>query len=330
MNAAKADNAELAAPQPAPRRRPGRAWRTLRRNGELLTLSLPAMLLLFLFAYAPLPGLVLAFKKYNFTRGILGSEWVGFRNFRFFFASQDAFVITRNTILYNLTFIVLTTVIAVALAILFKEISRGWIKIHQTILFLPYFLSFVAVSYVALSLFDYGDGITHASGYVNKVLALFGHQPIQFYFEAQYWPFILTSFQLWKGIGFATLIYFAGLLGIDPSYYEAAGMDGASKWQMIRHITIPLLTPLVLILFIVALGGIFRSDFGLFYFIPNDSSFLYAVTDVIDTYIYRSLLRLNDTGMSTAIGLFQSTVGFLTVVGANAIIRKINDENSLW
>lgn len=299
-------------------------------KNELVALALPGMLVLFVFSYLPIPGLILAFKKYNFTQGMLGSPWVGFKNFEFFFTSQDAWRVTRNTIAYNLSFIVLTTVIAVTLAILLKEIDKRWLKLHQTAMFLPYFLSFVVVSYVALSLLDMGNGVTHANGYVNKLLESLGLPSVAWYQEAAYWPYILTLFHLWKALGFSTLVYFAGLLGIDNSYYEAASIDGASKWQMTKSITIPLLMPLVIILFIVALGGIFHSDFGLFYFVPNNSSFLYSSTDVIDTYIYRSLINLGDIGMSTAIGLYQSVVGFIVVISANALIRKINSENSLW
>lgn len=305
-------------------------WGHFKKNYQLFLLTAPALLVLITFSYAPLPGLIIAFKRYNYKLGMWRSPWVGFENFRFFFESQDAVRITFNTLAYNLSFIVLTTTCAVALAIMLRELGRKWVKIHQTILFLPYFLSFVVVSYVALSLLDFGDGITHANGYVNKMLNALGFESIQFYFKANYWPYILNLFHLWKAVGFATLIYFAGIIAIDPSYYEAASIDGASKWQMIRSITVPLLTPLIIILFIVALGGIFRADFGLFYFVPNDSSFLYATTDVIDTYIYRSLSVLGDTGMSTAIGLYQSAVGFATVLAANYIIRKINEENSLW
>lgn len=301
-----------------------------RKNSELFLLALPGLLLLFVFCYLPIPGLVLAFKKFNYALGLWGSKWAGFDNFRFFFSSQDAYRITRNTILYNFTFMILTTLIAVALAILLKEVGRRWMRVHQTVLFLPYFLSWVVIAYVALSLFDYGDGIIHANGYVNKVLEMLGFEPVRWYYEGQYWPYIITLFQLWKHIGFTTLIYFAGLIGIDPTYYEAAEMDGASKWQKTRTITVPLLMPLIVILLILDIGKIFRSDFGLFYFVPNNSSLLYPATDVIDTYVFRSLLGLGDIGMSTAIGFYQSAVGFLLVVGSNYVIRRIDEEKSLW
>ncbi|WNR43974.1 ABC transporter permease [Paenibacillus roseipurpureus] len=301
-----------------------REWKHFKRNRELFVMSLPAILYKLIFNYLPLIGLVLAFKQYRFDLGIWGSKWIGLKNFEFFFKSDKAFTVTRNTILYNLTFIILTLVLALTLAILLNEISRRWIKVHQTILFLPYFLSWVVVGYVVFGFMD------HKNGFMNVMLQAFGEQPIRWYEQAQFWPFIIVLTQLWKGVGFSTLIYYAGILSIDSSYYEAAKIDGASKWQMIRKITIPLLTPLIVILLIVAIGGIFRADFGLFYFIPNDTSFLYNATDVIDTYVYRSLRIVGDFGMSTAIGLYQSVVGFILVLLSNWVVKKINEDNSLW
>jgi putative aldouronate transport system permease protein len=277
-----------------------------------------------IFSYLPLIGLIIAFKKFNYAKGLWGSDWVGLKNFEFFFTSENAYRITRNTILYNMGFIVLTTVIAVGLAILMNELSRRWLKLHQTALFLPYFLSWVVVSYVTLGFLD------NSNGFLNQLLEQSGLAPISWYQEKQYWPYILILVHLWKSVGFSSLIYYAGIIGIDPSYYEAAKIDGASKLQMIRRITIPLLTPLIIILFIVAMGSIFRADFGLFFFIPNDTSFLYPTTDVIDTYVYRSLRVVGDIGMSSAIGLYQSVVGLILVLSANYIIKKINSENALW
>ncbi|WP_375295470.1 ABC transporter permease [Paenibacillus doosanensis] len=299
-------------------------WKQFRKNGELFMLTVPALLFKFIFAYLPLVGLIIAFKKFNYAKGLWGSEWVGLNNFRFFFASDNAFRITRNTILYNVSFIVLTTVIAVALAILMNELGKRWLKLHQTALFLPYFLSWVVVSYVTLGFLD------NASGFLNQLLQQFGAAPVKWYQEAKYWPVILILVHLWKSVGFSALIYYAGILGIDSSYYEAARIDGATRLQMIRSITIPLLTPLIVILFIVAVGQMFRADFGLFFFVPNDTSFLYPTTDVIDTYVYRSLRVVGDIGMSSAIGLYQSVVGLALVLAANYGIRKINSENSLW
>jgi len=299
-------------------------WRHFKRNRELFVMSLPAIVYKLLLSYLPMLGLVIAFKQYRYDLGVFGSEWVGLKNFKFFFNSDTAFIVTRNTILYNLAFIVLTILIALTLAILLNELSRKWIKVHQTVLFLPYFLSWVVVGYVVLAFLD------HKNGFLNVILGLFGQDAIKWYEQAQYWPVIITITQLWKSVGFSTLIYYAGMLSIDSSYYEAAKIDGANRWQMIRKITIPTLMPLIVILFIIDVGKIFRADFGLFYFIPNDSSFLYSTTDVIDTYVYRSLRVVGDIGMSTAIGLYQSVVGFILVLLANWVVKKINSDNALW
>ncbi|MFC4777100.1 ABC transporter permease [Paenibacillus sp. GCM10023252] len=298
--------------------------RLFRKHSELFVLSLPAVLFKLVFSYLPLIGLILAFKKFNYEGGIWGSEWVGWTNFKFFFASDNAFRITRNTILYNISFIILVTVLAVSFAIMMNEINRRWLKIHQTVLFLPYFLSWVVVSYVMLGFLE------HKNGFLNQMLVSLGRDPVAWYQESVYWPFILILVYLWKAVGFSTLIYYAGILGIDSSYYEAARIDGATKMQLVTRITIPLLTPLIIILFIVAIGSIFRADFGLFFFIPNDMGVLYPVTDVIDTYVYRSLRVVGDLGMSTAVGLYQSVVGFFLVLATNWLIRRMNAENSLW
>lgn len=299
-------------------------WVHLKRNSELFFLSLPAVIFKLIFSYAPLIFLIIAFKDYRYDLGIFGSEWVGFRNFKFFFTSDAAFTVTRNTVFYNIAFIVTKTVAALVLAVLMNMISRRWIKVHQTVLFLPYFLSWVVVGYITLGFFD------HQSGFINQLLQSVGWSQVKWYQEGQYWPVIIVLVALWKNVGFAALIYFAGILGIEPSYYEAAKIDGASKWQMVRNITLPLLAPLVIILFIVDVGSIIRADFGLFYFVPNDVSFLYTTTDVIDTYVYRSLRVVGDLSMSTAVGLYQSVVGLVLVIGTNYVIKKINEDNALW
>ncbi|WP_245640262.1 ABC transporter permease [Neobacillus massiliamazoniensis] len=299
-------------------------WKYFKKNKELFILSLPGVIYTFIFAYLPLLFLVVAFKRFRFDLGILGSPWVGLDNFKFFFTSQAAAIITRNTVLYNLTFIVLTTVISVTLAILLNEMTSKWLKIHQTLLFLPYFLSWVVVGYITQAFLD------SKSGLINQLFETYGFSPVNWYQEAKYWPFIIILVHLWKHIGFATLVYYGGLMGIDSTYYEAAKIDGASKWQMIKKITIPLLMPLIIILFIVDMGKIFRAEFGLFYFVPNDVSFLYSSTDVIDTYVYRSLRVVGDLGMATAVGLYQSIIGLILVVSTNYIIRKINKDHALW
>lgn len=293
-------------------------------NMELTLLALPAAIAIFVFAYLPMGGLVLAFKDFRYNLGIMGSKWVGLKNFEFLFTSDTAFRITRNTLLYNASFIITTMVSALLIAVLLNEISKKWLKLYQTAMFLPYFLSWVVVSYISMALLD------QSNGFLNHLLQALGMEPKMWYQDTSVWPYILTLTNLWKAVGFSALIYYAGILGIDTSYYEAARIDGASKLQMAMKITIPLLAPLIIILLIISIGNIFRADFGLFYFIPNNSKFIYASTDVIDTFVYRSLRQLGDVGMSAAVGLYQSVVGFFLVLATNMLIKKIDDDNSLW
>ncbi|MGM0881368.1 MAG: ABC transporter permease [Bacillota bacterium] len=296
----------------------------MKTNRDLFILSLPALLFKFVFNYLPLIGLIVAFKTFRFDLGIFGSPWNGFDNFRFFFVSDNAWRITRNTVLYNTGFIVITTICALFLAILLNAVSSKAVKVYQTALFLPYFLSWVVVGYITLAFLEQERGL------LDQLWTAFGLEPIQWYQEADRWPYILNAVNLWKTVGFSTLIYYAGIIGIDPTYYEAAKIDGASQFQMVKRITLPLLTPLIIVLLIVSIGGMFRADFGLFYFIPNNASFLYSTTDVIDTYVYRALRTIGDVGMSAAVGLYQSVVGFVLVVVSNWVIKKINRENALW
>lgn len=294
------------------------------KNGELSVLFLPGFLFFLVMSYIPMVGIVIAFKDYNLRKGIFGSEWVGFDNLKFFFASDTAWRVTRNTILYSFSYIVLTLVVSLALAILLNELTRRWIKIHQTIMFLPYFLSWVLVSYISNAFLD------HQNGLLNALLKSAGLQPVEWYFGAQYWPIILNLVHLWKAVGFNVLLYYAGIMGIDQSYYEAARIDGANKLQMALKITIPLLAPLVTILLILSIGGMFRGDFGLHYFIPNNTGLIYSTTDIIDTYVFRALRTIGDISMSAAVGFFQSVVGLVLVLAANMAVRKLNEENSLW
>ncbi|QGQ99966.1 sugar ABC transporter permease [Paenibacillus psychroresistens] len=269
-------------------------------------------------------GIIIAFKNFHYDLGFWGSKWIGFKNFEFLFKTDAAVRITRNTILYNLGYMITTTSAALALAVLLNEIGKRWLKLYQTALFLPYFLSWVVVGYIALAFLD------NENGYINQILVQLGFEKVAFYFEAKYWPYILNAFQLWKNIGFSTLIYYAGILSIDAELYEAARMDGATRLQMIRRITLPLLKPLIIILLILSLGNMFRGDFGLHYFIPNNVGLIYSSTDIIDTYVYRALSSLGDVGMASAVGLYQSVVGLVLVLLANYIVRKVNDENSLF
>ncbi|MNO20560.1 putative multiple-sugar transport system permease YteP [compost metagenome] len=287
-------------------------------------LSLPGIVYKLIFAYLPMVGLIIAFKNYRYDLGMFGSKWVGLENFRYLFSTDAAWRITRNTVLYNAAYIITTAAAALLLAILLNEVKAKWSKYYQTALFLPYFLSWVLVGYVAYAF------LNHSDGFINRTLEAFGMDPISWYQNAGSWPFILILVQLWKAVGFNTLIYFAGIVGINGEYYEAARMDGATKRQMALKITIPLLAPLVIIMLILSIGNMFRGDFGLHYFIPNNSGFLYGSTDIIDTYVYRALREVGNVSMSAATGFYQSVVGFILVLLANGIVRKINPDHSLW
>lgn len=274
--------------------------------------------------------MVIAFKEYRYSRdgflaSIIESKWVGLQNFKFLFSTNDAYIITRNTVVYNIFFIVLGLVIAVAMAIMLAEITNKKLaKVYQTGMFLPYFLSWVIVGYFVFSFLSLDKGV------VNQVFNWFGIDPINWYSDPTYWPIIIVVVFLWKSVGYNSVIYLAAIMGIDKSLYEAAMIDGANKWQQIRSITIPMLTPLITILTLLAIGKIFYADFGLFYQVPRDSGTLYSVTNVIDTYVYRGLKSTGEIGMSTAAGLYQSIIGFVLVITSNGIVRKFNKDNALF
>jgi putative aldouronate transport system permease protein len=299
-------------------------WYHLKKNSELLLLLMPGALLVLIFSYLPMFGTVLAFKDFRYDKGFWGSEWIGFDNFKFFFVSDNAWLITRNTVGYGLIYMILTTVIALTFAILMNEMGKKWLRIHQTAMFIPYCLSWVVVSYLALALLD------SSGGYLNKILEFLHLETHMWYLETKPWPYILVSAYLWKNIGFSTLVYFAGIMGINQEYYEAAKIDGASRWQMATRVTLPMLSTLIVVLLILAIGHIFVGDFGLHYFIPNNNGMTFPTTDVIDTYVFRALRVYGDIGMSTAIGLYQSVVGLVLVITSNYVVRKINEENSLF
>jgi putative aldouronate transport system permease protein len=296
----------------------------LRKNRELLILATPGIIYKFIISYLPLVGLILAFKFYRYDQGIFGSKWVGLDNFEFLFKSQDAYRIIRNTLLYNFTYIILGTVVALLFALLLNELTGRMIKIYQTTLFLPYFLSMVLIGYITYAFLD------SKNGYLNQIFILLGLEPHKWYFETTPWIFILPIVAVWKGVGFSTLVYYAGIMGINSDYYEAAKLDGASRHQMMLRITLPLLKPLIIILFILGLGNIFRGDFGLHYFVPNNVGLNFATTDIIDTYVYRALSVRGDINSAAAVGFLQSIVGFVTVVSANWLVRKIDKDNALF
>lgn len=289
-------------------------------------LALPGVIYMICNNYLPMFGVIIAFKNLNFRKGILGSDWCGLDNFKFLFASKDAFTITRNTILYNVAFIVLTTLLAIAIAILVNEIqSRFASRLYQSLILLPYLMSWVIVSYLVYAFLSAETGLVN-----NAILEKLGLKGISWYNSPQYWPFILTFVSLWKSLGYAMIIYFSSIVGISQDYYEAATLDGASKWQQIKCITLPLLKPTVITMFVLQIGRIFYSDFGLFYQIPMNSGTLYGVTRTIDVYVYNALMKSSDFGMSSAASVYQSVVGFIMIIGANALIRKFSKENALF
>ncbi|MBC1812926.1 sugar ABC transporter permease [Listeria booriae] len=291
---------------------------------------LPGVIWFLIFAYLPMFGTVIAFKDYRvdgngFISSLMNSDWVGWDNFKFLFRTDDAFIITRNTVLYNLVFIIVGLLLGVALAIVFNSlVNKRMAKVYQTGMLFPYFLSWVVVSYFLYSF------LSEDSGLLNSLIVSFGGDPISWYSDPHYWPFILIFMNIWKGMGYGSIVYLAAIAGINRNYYEAAMIDGAGKWQQIRHVTIPALTPLIIILTILNVGKIFNSDFGLFYQLPRNSGPLFPVTDVIDTYVYRGLTSLGDISMSAAAGLYQSVVGFILVMLTNYIVKKIDPEYALF
>jgi putative aldouronate transport system permease protein len=297
----------------------------LRRDLALLALAAPALLYLFVFKYLTMFGVIVAFKRYRTADGILGSPWVGLENFRFMFGTGQIWTVIRNTLALNLLFLTVGTVAALAVAILIYEIYTSRLtRAYQTTLLFPQFISWVLVSYFIYALLS-GD-----SGIINGLLRQWGLQPINWYSSPQYWPAILLLASLWKGIGAGSLLYLAGLLGIDPQYYEAARIDGASKWQEIRYITLPLLLPVLIIQVLIAIGFIFNADFGLFYQVTRNNAALYPTTDVMDTFVYRSLTKIGNVGMAGAAGLLQAVVGFLLVIVSNWLVRRWDPERALF
>lgn len=296
-----------------------------KRTFVLLSMCLPALILVLIFNYIPMGGLVLAFKNYDYSKGIFGSDWVGLKNFEFFFKSQDAFRVTVNTIGYNLVFIVTTLVCALVIAVLLNEIrSKKLLKTYQTMYFFPYFLSWSVVSFIVFSFMEYDYGI------LNNIAEKLGIESILWYSEPEYWRFIIPVLNLWKTIGYNTIVFYAGIIGIDPTLYEAAAIDGASKFQIAKRIMVPQIMALIVMMALLKVGKIFHSDFGLFYIVPLNAGSLYSATDVIDTYVYRALITGGDTGMTVAIGFYQSVVGLCLVLFSNWLVKKCSEENAMF
>lgn len=303
-----------------------KTFKKMRRCWPMYLMLLPGVVYIFINSYLPLPGITLAFRQYNFRDGIYHSPFVGLKNFEFLFKTKDAWNITRNTIVYNIVFIVLGTVSAIAVAIFLNEIkSKMARKVYQTCILIPYLVSIVVVSYIVYAFLSSGDG------FINKgILNPLGFSSISWYDEPGYWPVILVLVNLWKGIGYNSIMYYAMIVAIDQTYYEAAVMDGATKWQQIKYITLPGLKPTIIILTLMSIGRIFYSDFGLFYQVTMNSGKLIPVTNTIDTYVYRGLMAGSNMGMTAAAGLYQSAIGFILVILANYIVRRLDPDSALF
>jgi len=304
----------------------------LRRLGKdfyryryLLLMLLPAVTYIIIFAYIPMTGIVLAFKRYNYAGGIYGSPWAGLSNFRFLIISNQLWPLTRNTLLYNFTFIVLGICSQVGFALILNEIgSKRLQKTFQSCMLLPYFISWVVVASIMQAFFSFDYGI------VNRTLESFGMDKVNIYAKPDIWPFLIVFVYLWKQIGYGSVIYLAAMAGIDPGLYEAAEIDGATLSQRIRYITIPSITPTIIIMFLLAVGQIFRGDFGLFYQLVGNNALILPKTDILDLFIYRALITTNDYGMSSAAGLYQSVMCFITIMSVNFLIKKINPDYTLF
>jgi putative aldouronate transport system permease protein len=313
-------------PAPAKEGRMKRKGRTIKKLLPLYIMALPGLLYLFINNYLPLSGLVVAFKNFDYAKGIYHSDWIGFKNFEFLFKNSAAVVITRNTILYNLAFIAINTVTGIVVAILLNEVtSRKALKFYQTVILLPYLFSMIIISYLVFSF------LSTDVGFLNKsILEPLGKAPVSWYNEAKYWPAILPVVNTWKSFGFQAIIFYASVISIDQSYYEAAQLDGAGKLQQIFYITLSFLKPVVIMMTLLAVGKIFYSDFGLFYQVTQNSGAIFSTTNTIDTYVYRALTQMGDVGMAAAAGVYQSAVGFLLVLAVNMAVRKISPENALF
>jgi len=305
--------------------KPGRKQRW-KRIVPFYLMVLPGFLYLLINNYIPMFGALLAFKRLNFAKGFFKSEWCGLENFKFLFLTSDAWEIARNTILYNVAFFIVGTLAAISLAILLNEVRRKVAsKAYQTLILLPYLISWVVAGYLSYAFLSSETGFLN-----NTVLPLLGMQPIQWYQQQKYWPYILVIVNIWKNVGYNMIIYYSSIVGISKDYYEAARLDGASKWKQITHITLPLLKPTVVTLLILNVGQIFRSDFGLFYQIPKNSGVLYPVTRTIDVYVYQALMKNSDFGMSSAASLYQSVICFVLILVVNKIVRKHQRESALF
>jgi putative aldouronate transport system permease protein len=304
-----------------------RRWAILRdgRTVPRILMAAPAVIWLVLFSYVPMFGLIIAFKDYRFDLGIWRSPWIGLTNFRFLVGTSDAWRALTNTLILNSVFIASTLIVSLGVAILLYQIQHSFMaRLYQAALFFPYFISWVIAGVFMLAL------LSSDSGLVNRLLASWGLSKVSWYSTPRVWPYILTASHLWKSVGFWSIVYFAGMLGISPEYYEAAEVDGATGWKKTLHITLPLLTPLIIINVLLSIGRIFYADFGLFFHVTRDQGTLYPTTDVIDTYVFRGLTKSAQIGMVSAAGFYQSVIGFALVFLSNWVVRRIDPDRSLF
>lgn len=285
----------------------------------------PTILFFIVFAYIPMPGAYVAFVDYSINDGIFGSEFVGLKNFEFLIRTGDLWRITRNTLLYNIVFLVLGNAVQVILAIMISEIGNKWFKkISQSVILLPYFISMVIVGFFAYNMFNYN------SGFINTLLTTFGFERHDFYSDQGIWKYIIVAFKIWSGTGYGMIVYLAAIAGLDKEIYEAAELDGASAFKKIRYITLPLLKPTVILLCLFGLGGILKGSFDLFYNLIGTNSVLYPQTDIIDTYVFRSLVGQFNFPQGAAVGFYQSVFGLVVVLAVNAIVRKVEPDSALF
>lgn len=299
--------------------------KVVRKHWMLLLMLAPALIYVIIFSYVPMTGLVLAFEKYQYAGGIYGSPWVGLSNFKALLIAGKLGQVTRNTLLYNIAFIFIGVIFEMGSAILLNElISKKFKKIAQSLMFLPYFISWVVVGAIMYNIFNYEKGV------FNHILNLLGMASFDLYNTPAAWPPLLIFLKLWKQTGYGSVVYLAAITGLDQGMFEAASIDGANAWQKIRYLTIPSLIPTMMTLVLLAIGNIFRGDFGLFYQTVKSSALLQPVTDVIDTYVFRLLITNGDIGVSAAAGLYQSILCFVTIMICNHLVKKANPDYALY
>jgi ABC-type polysaccharide transport system, permease component len=302
-----------------------------KKYGVFYLMMAPALIVLIINNYIPMVGSIIAFKKItyesrSFLENFINGKWVGFDNFDYLFKTSDAWRITRNTVVYNAVFIALNVIVGVAIALMFNQMrNKRLAKFHQSVMFLPFFLSWIIIAYLVYAF------LNPQLGMMNKeILPLFGAGEVEWYSDPKWWTIILPIVNVWKNIGYYVVFYLAAIIGIDKEYYEAATIDGASKWRQIRSITLPLIRPVIIVLTLLQIGKIFYADFGLFFQVTRNAGMLYDTTLVIDTYVYQGFLVTGNLGLSSAAGFYQAIVGFVIIIIANLIVRRVSKDDALF